>query len=262
MEKLNLVGHFNKVETTREHNANTHSVGRILTIVILGFLCKLQDVDEIQQWACEPRTRKFLSENFGIFTIPTCRWINEILSLVKPESLNEVFMKWTAEMLPKFLDGLTIAFDGKTMCSTGKMSNYDKPLHILSAYLCESGLTMSVRLLFCKNKIVSAVFCRLNPCAQYLKHSDFFALIAFSRSRIKPIFCCGGLTSDDEVSFACADVCKTGNGSCCVDGFCIGASQEEMFDTSFSLAVFREAFAISTIYCACASAILPARIFS
>ena len=45
-------------------------------------------------------------------------------------------------MLPKFLDGLTIAFDGKPICSTGKMSNYDKPLHILSAYLCESGLTI------------------------------------------------------------------------------------------------------------------------
>jgi len=142
MEKLNLVGHFNKVERTREHNAYTHSVGRTLTIIILGFLCKLQDIDEIQQWAEEPRTREFLSRNFAIYTIPTCRWINEILSIVKPESLNEVFTQWTAEMLPTFLDGLTISFDGKTICSTGKMSNYDKPLHILSAYLCESGLTI------------------------------------------------------------------------------------------------------------------------
>ena len=145
MEKLKLVESFNKVETTREHNAYTHSVGRTLTIVILGFLCKLKDIDEIQQWAEEPRTRAFLSENFGIYTIPSCRWINEIVSIVKPESLNEVFIRWTAEMLPKFLDGLTIAFDGKTICSTGKMSNYDKPLHILSAYLCESGLTLGQR---------------------------------------------------------------------------------------------------------------------
>ena len=142
MEKLNLVGSFNKVETTREHNAYIHSVGRTLTVVILGFLCKLQDIDEIHQWAEEQRTREFLSENFGIYTIPSCRWINEILSIVKPESLNEVFIRWTAEMLPKFLDGLTIAFDGKAICSTGKMSTYDKPLHILSAYLCESGLTL------------------------------------------------------------------------------------------------------------------------
>jgi predicted transposase YbfD/YdcC len=142
MKKLNLVKYFNKVETTREHNAYTHSVGRTLTIVILGFLCKLQDVDEIQQWAEEPRTREFLSRNFAIYTIPTSRRINEILSIVNPESLNEIFIKWTTEMLPEFLDGLTIAFDGKTICSTGKMSNYDKPLHILSAYLCESGLTI------------------------------------------------------------------------------------------------------------------------
>jgi len=157
MERINLVGHFNKVETTRKHNANTHSVGRTLTIVILGFLCKLQDIDEIQQWAEEPRTREFLSRNFAIYTIPTSRWINEILSIVRPESLNEVFTRWTAEMLPEFLDGLTIAFDGKTICSTGKMSNYDKPLHILSAYLCELGLTVGQRTVDGKSNEIPAM---------------------------------------------------------------------------------------------------------
>jgi len=109
MERLNLGEHFNKVETKREHNAYVHSVGRTLTIVILGFLCKLQDVDEIQQWAEEPHTREFLQKNFGIYTIPTSRWINEILSIVKPNSLNEIFTQWTAEMLPKFLDGLLLS---------------------------------------------------------------------------------------------------------------------------------------------------------
>ena len=137
-----MVRHFKEVETTREHNGYTHNVGRTLTIVILGSLCGLTDIEEIYQWAVNPRIKEFLKENFAIYTVPTVSWLRELMSIIKPESLNERFIRWTKTVLPDFLDGLTIAFDGKTICSTGKMSEYDKPIHILSAYLCELGLTL------------------------------------------------------------------------------------------------------------------------
>jgi predicted transposase YbfD/YdcC len=60
-----------------------------------------------------------------------------------PKSLNEWFTKWARTLLPDLLDGLTISFDGKTICSTGKMSEFERPLHILSAHLAELGLTIS-----------------------------------------------------------------------------------------------------------------------
>jgi predicted transposase YbfD/YdcC len=97
---------------------------------------------EIHQWANEPKTKVFLKENFAIFTIPSYNWLVTLMRIINPESLNELFIKWTKTMLPEFLDNLTIAFDGKTMCSTGNMQEYDKPLHILSAYLVEQGLTI------------------------------------------------------------------------------------------------------------------------
>jgi len=143
MDKLQLVEYFNKVEKIREHNGYTHSMGRVLTIVILGTLCKLVSLEEIHQWAKSAPVREFLSKHFAIYTIPSCSWLKRLLSIVKPESLNELFTNWSRTLLPSFLDGMTISFDGKSICSTGKMSNYDKPLHILSAYLCELGLTIS-----------------------------------------------------------------------------------------------------------------------
>ena len=143
MEKLELIRYFGSVETSREHNGYIHSVGRTLTIVILGTLCGLTDIEEIHQWAKTPRTREFMRENFAISEIPTCRWMRVLLSLVDPKSLNERFTSWTTKLLPEFLDDLTVVFDGKTICSTGKMGEYDKPLHILSAYLAEAGLTLS-----------------------------------------------------------------------------------------------------------------------
>jgi len=111
--------------------------------VILGSLCGLETVEKIHQWAENQRTKDFLKEHFAIFTIPTYQWLEKLLSIVKPESLNELFTNWATTLLPESLKDLTIAFDGKTIRSTGKMNNYDKPIHILSAYLCELGLTLS-----------------------------------------------------------------------------------------------------------------------
>ena len=143
MEKLNLVGHFNTVETTREYSGYTHSVGRTLTIAILGTLCGLTDLSDIRHWAKSRHVQKFLEENFAIYTIPTYEWLCELMSIISPISLNKVFTKWARTLLPDFLDGLTLSFDGKTICSTGKMGEYDRPLHILSVHLAELGLTVS-----------------------------------------------------------------------------------------------------------------------
>jgi len=65
------------------------------------------------------------------------------MSIISPKSLNKLFTKWTRTLLPDFLDGLTLSFDGKTIRSTGKMEEYDNPLHILSVHLAELGLTVS-----------------------------------------------------------------------------------------------------------------------
>jgi len=46
-----------------------------------------------------------------------------------------------ASMLPEDLGGLTISFDGKTICSTDAMECYENPLHIVSAQIAELGLT-------------------------------------------------------------------------------------------------------------------------
>jgi len=142
MEKLRFREHFGTVETIKPHEGYIHNVGRALTITILGTLCGLKNITRILQWAKAPQVRTFLQENFEIYELPSKRWLGNLLAIIKPESLNEKFMVWSKTMLPEFLDGLTISFDGKTICSTGKMGEYEKPLHILSAHLAELGLTM------------------------------------------------------------------------------------------------------------------------
>lgn len=69
-------------------------------------------------------------------------WMLCLMKIIKPESLNECFKKWTASLLPQETRHLTIAMDGKTVCASKNMSSYKYPLHIISAQLSELGITL------------------------------------------------------------------------------------------------------------------------
>jgi len=139
---LNLTKHLSEIETTEEHNGYFCSVGETLTIVILGSMCGLQNVRQINQWAKNERVHAFLLDHFNIQKIPCYYWMLHLLKLIKPTSLSKCFTNWVQSFRPDKRESGTISFDGKTIRSTGKMDKYDSPLHIISAHLAEQGLTL------------------------------------------------------------------------------------------------------------------------
>lgn len=141
MEK-NLLEYFDEVETEKEHAGYHYSVKDTITISILGSLCGLKNVSQIHQWAASERVRTFLKEKWSIEKVPCYYWMLCLMKIIKPASLNECFQRWTASLLPKESKHLTIAMDGKTVCSTKSMSSYEHPLHIISAQLSEMGITL------------------------------------------------------------------------------------------------------------------------
>ena len=144
MDKIiRITEYFADIETIKEHNGYFCSVGEALTVVILGSLCGLRNVSQISQWADNERVRGFLAECFRIERIPCYYWLLCLLSLIKPTSLNQCLTRWVQSLLPAGMKAMTISFDGKTVCSTGKMDAYDSPLHIISAHLAELGITLA-----------------------------------------------------------------------------------------------------------------------
>jgi predicted transposase YbfD/YdcC len=135
--------YFSEVETTREYNGYFCSVGKALTIVILGCMCGLRNTNQIRQWASSQRVSEFLSKHFGINAIPCYYWLLCLLKLIKPDSLNRCFMRWAQTFISEEAVGVTIPFDEKTVRSTGKMDRYESPLHIISAQLAELGITLA-----------------------------------------------------------------------------------------------------------------------
>lgn len=157
MKKEKLVEYFEEVETIQEYNGYFCSISEAISIVVLGSICGLRNVSQIHQWAESERTSEFLKEKFGIKHIPCYYWLLSLLKLVKPESLNKCLMKWAASILPEDRENLTIALDGKTVRSTGKMEEYDSPLHIISAQISELGITFASKSVDGKSNEIPAV---------------------------------------------------------------------------------------------------------
>ena len=152
-----ITEYFKEVETTKDHNGYFCSVGEALTVVILGTLCGLRNVSQISQWSENERVRDFLAKHFCIHRIPCYYWLLCLLKLIKPRSLNQCLMKWAQSLVPDGMETMTIVFDGKTIRSTGKMDAYKSPLHIVSAYIAELGITLAGQKVDKKSNEIPAV---------------------------------------------------------------------------------------------------------
>ncbi|MDR2570945.1 MAG: ISAs1 family transposase [Oscillospiraceae bacterium] len=158
MEKTyRLPEYFEEVETEKEHNGYFCSVKETLTIVILGSFCGLQNVKRIHQWAVNARVQEFLISSFGITAIPCYFWMLSLLKIIKPKSFNRCFINWVESLVPTGLEGYTVSFDGKTVCSTAKMEKYENPLHIVNAYIAELGITFGQQAVYEKSNEIPAV---------------------------------------------------------------------------------------------------------
>ena len=157
MKNNGITEYFEEVEITREYDGYYYSIAESITIVILGSICGLKNISQIHQWAESEKVSEFLKERFEINRIPCYYWLLCLMKMIKPESLNSCFMHWVCSFMPETTDRMTIALDGKTICSTTKMDNYESPLHIVSAQISELGITLAQRSVDGKSNEIPAV---------------------------------------------------------------------------------------------------------
>ena len=157
MDRTTLTDFFEEVETTEEYNGYFCSIAETISIVVLGSLCGLKNVSQIHQWAESERVSGFLRGKFAISHIPCYYWLLVLLKMVKTDTLNQCLMKWAAQFLSKDRSQTTISLDGKTIRSTTGMKHMDSPLHIISAQVCELGITLASETVSTKSNEIPAV---------------------------------------------------------------------------------------------------------
>jgi len=129
-----------EVEKESEHKGYWYRIRDVLTIVICGMLSSLQSIDDIHEWSVSKPTRKLLAKKFKIGKLPCRAQFYNILGYVKPEKFKEMFIKWVQTVLCGDKTGKTIAIDGKSICSTDKLTGDGSLLHIASAVVVADAL--------------------------------------------------------------------------------------------------------------------------
>jgi len=123
-----IAGYFKEVELTEEYKPYFCSIGDAITIVIIGTFCGFRNLKQIHMWASHEKITGMLQEKFGIKHVPCYYWLTCLLAMLEPKSVSECFTRWVISLLPQSLEGQTVAFDGKTICSTSGMECYEAPL--------------------------------------------------------------------------------------------------------------------------------------
>jgi len=130
-----------KIKPRVEYEGYFYKVSDVIKIMILGLLCRLQTMKDIQAWSTSKGVSRMLGERFGIKRIPCYSHFTNIVGLIDSKELNKIFMEFFQKLV-ETVAGKTVAIDGKTVCSTANMGRYKSPLHIASAFVVENGITI------------------------------------------------------------------------------------------------------------------------
>lgn len=77
--------------------------------------------------------------------------------VIKTDTLNQCLMRCASQFLPEDRSQTTISLDGKTIRSTTGMKNMGSPLLIISAQICELGITLASETVESKSSEIPAV---------------------------------------------------------------------------------------------------------
>jgi len=131
-----------EVEEASDFKGYWFRISDILSIIVCGMLCGLENVSEIYDWAKAAPVRTFLHEQLSIEGMPSRAQFYNIFGRVNAEQFGKSFIKWMQYVFQGGVAGKTVAIDGKTVRSTDKLTPDGSALHIASAIVSELGLVI------------------------------------------------------------------------------------------------------------------------
>lgn len=137
-----IVRHFEALPDPRQERNRRHLLGDIITIAVCGVIVGCAGPTLIVQWAKAKQDwlRQVLALPNGI---PSRDCIRRVLSTLQPKAFQECFQSWIASLLSENGGGRpVIAIDGKTARRSHDGKHGLGPLHLVSAWATEHGLSL------------------------------------------------------------------------------------------------------------------------
>lgn len=141
-----VIRHFESLPDPRHHRNRRHLLGDVITLAVCGVIVGCDGPTAIAAWARAKQDwlRGVLALPNGI---PSRDCIRRVLSLLKPEAFQACFESWIASLVGETTETGTapprlIAIDGKTARRSHDARNGLGPLHLVSAWATENGLSL------------------------------------------------------------------------------------------------------------------------
>jgi predicted transposase YbfD/YdcC len=149
-----FLDHLEAIEDPRIPGMVHYSLAEILVVILVGFLCRCEDVDEMVDLAEEQLCwfRKLLPFAQGVAPAQTMR---RCLARLNPKQLDQAFAGWVAE-LGERVRGV-IAIDGKTLRGSKHSADGRGALHLVQAYAHEAGLVLASCATHAKSNEITAI---------------------------------------------------------------------------------------------------------
>jgi predicted transposase YbfD/YdcC len=138
-----VVKHFESLPDPRHTRNRRHLLTDIVVIAVCGVIVGCEGPTAIIRWA--KAKQDWLEQLLELPNgIPSRDCLRRVLSALKPEAFQECFQNWIAALLTEEVDGShrTIAIDGKTMRRSHDRSDGLGPLHMVSAWASEHGISL------------------------------------------------------------------------------------------------------------------------
>ncbi len=139
-----LVACFKDLEDPRSEINRKHPLVSVVAISMMAVLAGADGPTSIHRWAksLEEQLPSLLDLPNGI---PSRDVIRRVLCALRPEAFQECFTEWISRLLGCKDDDAQrhVAVDGKTLRGSGDSNKGMGPLHLVSAWASEKGLTLA-----------------------------------------------------------------------------------------------------------------------
>ena len=131
---------FSGLEDKRYKNKR-YKLLEIIAIVLCGVMSGMKDFSNIETFAEEHESwfKKHLKIKNGI---PSHDTLERVIGLLDPAKFTECFLRWIQHIKDLMKEDV-IAIDGKTITGSKISSKGKRAIHLVNAYSCANGLTLS-----------------------------------------------------------------------------------------------------------------------
>lgn len=157
MLSLDFTSHFSNVNDPRIDRSKAHRLIDILFISVAGTIAGCDGPSDIAEFTrCQLAwCRKFVPLENGV---PSHDTIGRVVSLIKPLEFQNAFVNWIASFASED-EGETrfIPVDGKTLRGSHGAKHRDNPLHLVSAWATQQGMTLGQVAVDTKSNEITAI---------------------------------------------------------------------------------------------------------